>query len=233
MHTEERPLLSLPGPFGAPVQIMPSILMLLGLLVVLSGARDPARIGEVLIVAAMIVVAILLHEWGHAWGAWVQGVRVERVVLYGGGGLCYSGARSRVQEELIVAMGPIVNLALWAMSSLVANHMVDVQFASARPDPQMLLIAGYLSYFATLNLFLFFINLVPIQPLDGGKLTFLALLRFMPQRPAGVWAGRIGLVACAVYLLAMVWAFVNLGWVFLFFPSFALHRAMAQGRVMP
>ena len=233
MLSEENTLITLPGPFGAPIEIKPSIVMLLVLLVVLSGARSPEAIVDALIMAGMILTAILLHEWGHAWGARVQGVPVQRVVLYGGGGLCYSGPSTRRQDELIVAMGPIVNLVLWAMFSMIAQHMIEVQLAFSTPNPDMLRTASWLGYFASLNLFLFFLNMVPIQPLDGGKLFFLTLLRFMPLRAAGIWAGRVGLVACVAYLLLMVFAFFTLGWIFLFFPSFALHRAMAQGRWLP
>lgn len=233
MQSEENPLIVLPGPFGAPIEIKPSIVMLLVLLVFLSGARSPDAIVDVLIFAAMLVVSIMLHEWGHAWGSWVQGVPVRRVVLYGGGGLCYSGPSTRREDELITAMGPIVNLALWAVFSMISQHMVQVQLNAATPDPTMLRAASWLGFFAMLNLFLFFFNMVPIFPLDGGRLLFLTLLRFLPLRAAGIWAGRIGLVACVGYFLLMLWALVNLGWIFLFFPSFALHKAMAQGRVTP
>lgn len=233
MHSEENNLIALPGPFGAPVEIKPSIVMLLVLLVVLSGARSPDAILNALILAGMIVTSVLLHEWGHAFGAWVQGVKVQRVVLYGGGGLCYTAPSTRREDELIVAMGPIVNIVLWSVCSLLSSHMFEVQLQSARPSADMLHIAALLAYFATLNLFLFFLNMIPIFPLDGGRLFFLVLLRFMPLRDAAIWAGRVGLVACGIYVFAMIWAYINLGWVFLFIPSLALHRAMAQGRMVP
>jgi hypothetical protein len=72
-----------------------------------------------------LVGSIFLHELGHAWGATVQGVPVRRIVINGGGGFCEQArSATRRQDELIVAMGPIVNLTIWAAGSLAAPPIV-------------------------------------------------------------------------------------------------------------
>lgn len=229
MYPEERPLFRLPGPFGAPIEIHGSLFLLGVLMLMLAGGRSPEALIHALIVLAMIVLSILLHELGHAWGAWVQGVPVHKVVLYGGGGLCYHGPASDRATELIVAMGPLTNLGLWALASLGAMYLRDLAFTDQGLDRDLLRQAHYLGVFARMNLFLFFLNLLPMQPLDGGRLLLLALLRMMPAQRATVAAGRIGLACCVVYPLAMVYALLTFGWMFLFVPSFGLHRAMARG----
>jgi len=67
----------------------------------------------------LLTGSIFLHELGHAWGTIVQGIPVRRIMIYGGGGFCERSRSASVkQRELIVAMGPIVNLVIWAFASL-------------------------------------------------------------------------------------------------------------------
>jgi Zn-dependent protease len=178
-----------------------------------------------LIFGAMLVTAIFLHEFGHAIGCIVQGVPVRRVMINGGGGFC-EPARSttRHQSELIVAMGPLVNLALWALCSLGAKMIW-----SADPSQTLMIIARYLGQFAFLNLVLFIFNMLPVQPLDGGKLLHLFLLRFLQQGTAHRATGAIGLVVAVAWIPAMIIAYASFGWVLFFMPSIIGHYRMAKG----
>ncbi|MFN3936725.1 MAG: site-2 protease family protein [Gemmobacter sp.] len=230
MFSDERPLFRLRCPFGTPIEVQPSLVMLLAFFVLLSGARTPDQLSQVLIVVGLIVLAILLHELGHAWGAWVQGVPVQRVVLYGGGGLCFHARADRRADEFIAAMGPLTNLALWAIFSILAPRVMDAGLETRATDDTLLLAGFYMEVFASFNLFLAVLNLIPIQPLDGGRLLLHALMRHHPPVRATILAGRVGMFACALYPVSMLYALVTFGWIFLFFPSFALHRAMAQGQ---
>ena len=104
---------------GIPVQIDRSLAFLLLLIVLLAGGLQNPMHGVIL--AAMLLSAIFLHEMGHAWAARVQGLPVRRVVLWGGGGFCeYPAALPRKASGFVTAMGPVVNLALWALSGLAA-----------------------------------------------------------------------------------------------------------------
>ncbi|PID95899.1 MAG: hypothetical protein CSA84_07700, partial [Actinomycetales bacterium] len=105
---------------------------MLALLIVMLNAG--AGLAEGLIFVAILFGSIFLHELGHAWGCHVQGVPVRRVMIFGGGGFCEHGrAVNGREDELITAMGPIVNLVIWAgpivnlviwaVCSLIALHM--------------------------------------------------------------------------------------------------------------
>ena len=65
------------GPFGVPIQISSTFLMLAFFIVFVGGGMSnlPYQIAFV----AMIFVSILAHELGHAWGCIVQGIPVERI----------------------------------------------------------------------------------------------------------------------------------------------------------
>ena len=144
------------GPFGIVVQFRQSLLLLVGLFLFLGfNAANP--IGS-LIFPAVLIGSIYLHEIGHAWGCKVQGIPIREVVVYGGGGYCLPGrSMSRKEDELVTAMGPIVNLTLWAVSSLILMYF---------PTGQL----GYALYIiAQVNIFLAIFNLFPMMPLDGGR----------------------------------------------------------------
>jgi Zn-dependent protease len=168
------------GPFGVRVEIGQSLAMLVLFIALMSGGN----IVTGLTFAAMLVLAIFLHEFGHVAGCIWQGVPVRRVMLHGGGGFCEPArATTRHEGELIVAMGPLVNLALWALSSLAFKTILT---GNLYYSPVMMTIAGYLSMFAFLNLAMFIFNLLPVQPLDGGKLLHLGLCGCLSlRRPSG------------------------------------------------
>ncbi|MEM8851298.1 MAG: hypothetical protein AAGE03_14860, partial [Pseudomonadota bacterium] len=153
MMRDETPLFTFRGPWGVPVEIAPSFLFL-GLLFV---GLSPSLNG--LIFFGLVVLAIFLHEFGHAWGCLVQNQPVRRVVLWGGGGFCQQQRTATAREtELIVAMGPLVNLALWAIASL-AVRIMEWAWTPGLPDLWWE-VAHWLAVFAQINIVLFALNLV-------------------------------------------------------------------------
>lgn len=211
------------GFLGVDVEIGQTLAVLVALLAAaaLAGGSDPVWL---LVFVAMILGAIYLHELGHAWASLVQGVAVRRIVLHGGGGFCeqaqVAGPR---QQEFIVAMGPLVNLGLWAVASLALEAFWAGGGGGALPH--------YLSLFATINLAFFAFNLIPAQPLDGGRLLHLGLLRVVPRAQAGRIAGAVGLLCAILWWPALVWVFLTTGWLLLFMPSFWLHYRMMRGEI--
>lgn len=214
MFGNENPIFEFRGPWGVPIQIGGSLLLLFLIFVPFSGSPEQMMYGVIL--ALLLVGSILLHELGHAWGCLIQGVRVKRIMIFGGGGFCERAtSATRYQDELIVAMGPIVNLVIWALASLAAPYVDGTP-------------GWMLSWLANINLFLALFNLVPLMPLDGGKLFQLALMRVLPPLTATQICGWVGVVASVLWIPAMIWVFINLGFVLFFFPSFKLHWQMAN-----
>lgn len=223
------------GPWGVRIEIAPSILFLVLLIIGLSAGSGGSALIDGVITCAILLGSILLHELGHAWGALIQRVPVRRVVLHGGGGSCEHVAAGARASELIVAMGPIVNLALWALLSLGAEGIwatlppVDPYLPPTDAYPIRLELAGWFWFAAQINLMLFIMNLIPVQPLDGGKLAHLALLRVLPEDRALQGAGALGLVFSVLWIPAMIVVFITFGFVLLFFPSLRMHWAMLRG----
>ncbi len=206
------------GPWGVPVQIGGTLILLP--LVFVSFTSGPIVLFYDLVFVAILLGSIFLHELGHAWACLIQGIGVRRIMLYGGGGFCeLSQASTPHEDELIVAMGPIVNLVLWAVASLLGPMISDPEIAWA------------METVAYINLFLALLNLMPVMPLDGGRLFLLLLLRFMRPGPAYRVAGALGLVIAIWWIPLLGFSYFAFGLVLFFLPSVRLNWRMATGQV--
>lgn len=217
MFQDSNPIFEFRGPWGVPVQIGASLILLFLLIVDFGGG--PVSLAYGLMFFAILIGSIFLHELGHAWGCLIQGVPVSRIMIFGGGGFCeQSRSATKYEQELIVAMGPIVNLVIWALASLVSPYIDDPEIGWA------------IDTIAYVNLFLAILNLLPAHPLDGGKLFQLFLHRILPAAAAVRISGAVGLIISLLWIPAMAWMFVNLGLLLLFFPSPIVHWHMLMGR---
>lgn len=199
-----------------PVHVDGSTLLLV-IFVIGFGGLD--ALGPSLAVAGLLFLSIYLHELCHAWGAMVQGVAVKRIVLHGGGGFCQLDGTPRLdQDDLIIAAGPLGNLALWAVAGLLAG-------VTSEPT-----LHWVLTTFAWINLFLAVLNLMPVFPLDGGQLLHLLLVRLAGRNEATRICGGVGLICALAWLPLMLVAWALLGFVLFYFPSIPLHWKMVRGR---
>ncbi len=198
-----------------PIQVGASLVLLP--LILVDFSAPPDRLFDSLLYVAIIIGSIYLHELGHAWGCLIQGVPVRRIMLYGGGGFC-ERARSvtRWEQELIVAMGPIVTLGLWAGAGLIAPLVAH---------PELSYWIWLVSY---VNGCLAVLNLMPVQPLDGGKLFELLLHRFLPNGPVMRIAGAIGLGVAILWIPMMAAGYAYLGLVLFMVPALFLHWRMLR-----
>lgn len=215
MFCDKNSIFEFRGPWGVPVQIGGSILFLIFFLIDFSSG--PKYLMYDLMFVLILFASILLHELGHAWGCLIQGVPVTRIMLYGGGGFCERRvSASRNQQELIVAMGPIVNLVLWAVASLTAPMISDPE------------IGWVIDTIAWTNLFLAVFNLIPVHPLDGGKLFELLLLRLMPPSLAIRISGAVGFLLAILWIPAMILSYWTIGLFLIFVPPILMHWNMAR-----
>ena len=215
MFRDTNPIFEFRGPWGVPVQIGASLFLLPLILIDFSGSSRAFAFDVMFFL--ILLGSIYLHELGHAWGNLIQGVPVKRIMLYGGGGFCErTRSASRHEQELIVAMGPVVTLVLWAVAGLIAPHVEDPE------------IAWVFHTISSVNGFLAILNLLPVQPLDGGKLFELMMHRLFPARTAFMIAGAVGLAFAVVWLPLILWGFVNYGFVLFFVPSVMVHWQMLR-----
>jgi Zn-dependent protease len=193
--------------FGFPVSIHWLFWVVLGVLGPINALGRPGGLMRLGMWVGIGFVSILWHELGHCFFQRKYGATPE-IQLYGGGGLAIAhGARfSRMQSLIVAAAGPAFGLMLWAVSERFFHHF---------PPPNAT-VARAASYLWQINLFWSLINLLPVLPLDGGRIL------------EAILHGRIRVVAAIGMVVAAataVWAFFNWGlYTAIFFGFFAFQN---------
>lgn len=137
----------------------------------------------------LFFACVVLHELGHSLTARRYGVRVPRILLLPIGGMAEMDQipRRPAAELLITIAGPAVNFAIAAIViPLVWREMIGlVEFeAYSRTD--------ILAHLGWANLVMGTFNLLPVFPMDGGRI-FRALLAYrLPYLRATWWAVMVG-----------------------------------------
>src|SRR5262245_21888224 len=126
-------------------------------------ARGPEDWTRVAVWTAVMFISILVHEMGHALAGTYFGAR-PGIKLHGFGGLTYlpGGSFTRLQSIFVSAAGPAAGLLLGLLVLFLAKLTPE------RHDLKMLWFAYRQALY--INFFWTFINLLPVQPLDGGQI---------------------------------------------------------------
>jgi Zn-dependent protease len=120
------------------------------------------RLMDLLAVLGALLIAVLLHEFAHAFAARRRGLVVPGIVLHF---VSVTWVREGSEEDhwRIALAGPLASLALGGLLLLVAALLGDPVVA----DPEAML-GRPLLLLAAANLLLG-LNLLPVLPLDGGR----------------------------------------------------------------
>ena len=182
--------------FGILVTIHPISWLVLALLGGAMGVNDSAGLLRVGIFVVAGMLCLLVHELGHALSGRAMGAAVQGIEISGlGGSTGFSHLPGgRVRYALLVAAGPLASLLLGVVLGVVfgaqlGNVWAGVQYAVLMPwldtlplDLQRELVVGIYTHpmpellqqaYTTGMLICFWwsvFNLLPIFPLDGGKL---------------------------------------------------------------
>lgn len=182
--------------FGIPVSIQPVSWVVLAILGGALGVEEGGQLGRVLLFVLAGMLTLLVHEFGHALAGRAGGAAVERIEVAGMGGTTHFvllPAR-RLGYILMVLAGPLASLALGALLGLLfglqlGNAWLGLRLAFLLPwvetlplEVQQQLLMGLYTHPVPELLIQFYLvgmsicfwwslfNLLPIFPLDGGKL---------------------------------------------------------------
>jgi stage IV sporulation protein FB len=162
--------------FGFPVRVSPYFWV--GTLLLKLSGSGKVQPSDAAIWVAVVFVSILVHELGHAFLQRRYGGH-PWITLYGFGGLASCGdCDPRPRAQIIIALaGPAAGFLFAALILLlltVSGHFVAFQ-ASWIPviwmpfeSPYVTIAVFYLLY---VNIWWGIINLLPVYPLDGGRVS--------------------------------------------------------------
>lgn len=236
--------------FGIPIKIHWTFVLLLLWVVYVSQTgieewswKPLARTG---LLVATLFVCVILHELGHALTARRYGIRTRNILLLPIGGLAVlDRLPEKPMQELLVALaGPLVNFALALiflpiLLILQPYGLTELAYALLHPersnvflDFQASAIERFLFFMVMINLFVGAFNLLPVFPMDGGRilraLLSIGLTRLLATRIA-VFIGQACVVAFIGYTFytegTVNWATLLIG-VFVFFSAGWEYRAI-------
>ena len=138
---------------------------------------------------------VLLHEFGHVLACRQTGGTANRVVLWPLGGLAFVSPPLRPGASLwTTAAGPLVNVVLMPLLILLARY------TGAGTDLNQFFVR--LAWF---NGVIFVFNLLPIYPLDGGRILQAVLWWMFGLSGSLIVAGSVGILGgVGLGLLALV-----------------------------
>ena len=186
-----------------------------------SGSGAGWSLGEVLIHAlgtyALLFLIVLLHEFGHCFGARYTGGEADEILLWPLGGLAFVSPPHKPSAHMITAIaGPMVNVVLCAICAVVLvmwlGSMGAVPWNPIHPfspvgDSIYITRAqAWVIRFFGLSYFLLLINLLPIFPFDGGRVMQAWLWPRKGYRASmqiATGTGMIGAVLVALFALFM------------------------------
>lgn len=214
--------------FGTPVRIsytwpIAPIIITIALGTWVSNRYSPT--GEILvpytlaaIVALSLAVSVLIHEFAHVLVARRLGIRATDITLFALGGVSRldDDDHGRPRTDLAVSMaGPITSLILGLVCgaiSMLPNLLTDpstvkIRYGSLEEWPSMIvgphLIYMAFEYLAVANIIIGLFNLLPLFPLDGGRILSAILWAVTNNRQRALriaaLIGQLGAAAIIVY----------------------------------
>lgn len=138
----------------------------------------------------MITFLIVIHEIGHFLMVYLLGGEIHKILIYPLGGISKFSTSyniSLVKELIILVFGPLFQILGW----LLLIHLF--------PEKEILI--------STYHYGILFFNLLPIYPLDGGKLLCLIFHTVCSYKKAFYFTFCIGYLLLFCFLVFTVFSF--------------------------
>ncbi|NOT24898.1 MAG: site-2 protease family protein [Acidobacteria bacterium] len=157
----------------------------------------PAGMAFGAILILLLFACVTLHEFGHAVAAQRYGIPVREIVLLPIGGVAFLGRQTRhpVQELVIAAAGPAVNvvlIAFLAQGLYLLGESVSLRPTGLGPTDAGPSVVTAMHWLLSANVGLVLFNLIPAFPLDGGRMLRGLLGLRMEWSQATRWAATTG-----------------------------------------
>lgn len=140
-----------------------------------------------------LFVIVFIHELGHVAAAYLFGIRVISIQMlpFGGVAIMDDTSKLTVLREIVIALaGPFQNAVMIASALVLRSFGVGD--------------AAFLDYIIQGNMMIALFNLLPILPLDGGKVIQALISTVLPYHKTLLWNGRISVLFSTLVILNAV-----------------------------
>ncbi|MGF7056491.1 M50 family metallopeptidase [Brassicibacter mesophilus] len=137
----------------------------------------------------IIILIVLLHEFGHLLVASVYGIKAREIELFPFGGVAKLEGiiGPDPKEEIYICLaGPLLNLILFLSFSFLMKNFSEVYL---------------IDLLFKINLLMFLLNILPIFPLDGGKILRAIVSYFLGFKKATIIMTRITYVISSIIII--------------------------------
>lgn len=198
---------------GTEIRLHWTLLLLFPYVYLAFQPRDWLEGARALLFIGLIFLCVLMHELGHLVMARLYGQRVSGVVLWilGGAAITEREPDDPTAQLFIAGAGPLVNLLISALLLILLAGLgvTSIVFPGIATGLPVILPLRSILFLILTNLILAGSNLLPIYPLDGGRI-FKAFLQMIvgPARST-VFTFWLSAILAAVL---MVWAALGRSW---------------------
>lgn len=156
-------------------------------------------------------VCVVLHELGHAFAARGFGVGVSRILLLPVGGMAeFDRIPRKPRQEIVIALaGPAVNFVLINLLLIFVSIPTFDELISLE-----LTFTSLARHILVLNIAMGCFNLVPVFPMDGGRVLRALLAKRITYLRATFWASIVGkILAVTAIGFALASMIVTRAWI--------------------
>jgi len=148
-----------------------------------------------------LFLIVTMHEFGHALACRQVGGRADRIVLWPLGGVAYVDPPPRPGATLwSIVAGPLVNVALIPVLGLL--YFVGRSSGWAQTMPEIYRLINSVNW---INGALLAFNILPIYPLDGGKILWSSLWFVLGRARSLLVATVVGFIGIAGFIGLAIW----------------------------
>jgi Zn-dependent protease len=218
--------------FDIWVRVHASLIVLIVLSLLFAGMRGGIGVGNALTGSLVLFGIVLLHEFGHCFAARRVGGDADEILLWPLGGLAFVHTPMRPWPTFVgIAGGPLVNIVICIVTGAgllaLSGGQMSLPWNPLLPFESTLLmnerslqvvydstVGYYLWWIYTTSWMLFFFNMLPIFPLDGGRIFQTILWPFVGYYRSMNFSCIVGMVAAVLMCivgLATNWFLIFLG----------------------
>ncbi|MFI5379862.1 MAG: site-2 protease family protein [Tepidisphaerales bacterium] len=223
--------------FGVRVRMHASMIVYIGVELLTSSGGLGAK--NTLTAMAILFISVLLHEFGHIFGARIMGGHGDDILMWPLGGLAHTAPPHRPWPSFVsTACGPLVNILI----CIVTGTLLVVLSHSAGAIPWFPLTSGLKSFIPTslFTYYLFWIFLVNyalaafnltlvFYPFDGGRMIQELLWFKVGYYKSMMFATMVGMIGAIIAAMVGV---VTLNFWLVLIAGFGFYTCMQQRQML-